>query len=1370
MKKNIHLLLLLLACPLGAQTPYLVKDINSTLSLDTESSAPTTFIAQGGTIYFTADLDGSGRELWRTDGTSGGTSMVADIIPGSSSSNPGPMLTVNGVPLFSARDVNHGIELWTTDGTAAGTRLFLDLNPGPSSAQVGSRILYQNAMLMSADNGANGRELWITDGTVAGTRMVKDINPGTASSSPTYFARLGDDVYFTATGGLWKTNGTEGGTVKVMSLASLRNIVAVGSRLFFEAYSAETGWELWISDGSEAGTRLVTEIVPGTRGGLDSGYYALGLTRFGDRILFLANDGVHGRELWISDGTASGTRMVRDLLPGAVGPWDQGYAYLTVFANRAYFIAADAAHGLELWVTDGTESGTELFADLTPGPQSSYPSNFIVSGAKLFFSADTRRNYGQSLWVTDGTVAGTRAINHAGQQVGYVGLGTSIDGKLYFCGETLLNGREPWVSDGTDAGTRMIANLAADATPSSTPHKLTAAGDLLFFHATEGVFAPSNIAETSMWRTDGTSGGTYKLRESGQHPWDFEPAGPLVFFKAPGDNRFEFMVSDGTLAGTKLADDFMKRFGESEYFEFERFFSFPDDVFARVSKFFDAKLWKTSTAPNGSAIELGSIDPFGMIEFGGHYAFYAQGPGGLYTFGLWTTDGTPAGTYAIVPQIGENPGYNAGNLANAAGTLFFLIVRDGKLQLWKSDGTVDGTTAVKELPLTLFQSMELEAAGTKVFFATADALWVSDGTEAGTIELTKVKLEHDVDQLKAIGRRIVFTRDDLPAGPELWVSDGTVAGTKRLAAFGGRSYDGFASVDGVVYFNGTDAAHGDEVWTTDGTAEGTKLFADLNPGPASADPSEFTKAGNTLYFTAYTDATGGELWALPLNDPRLSINDTRGHEGDAATSVVRFHVTLTPAAQQTVTVQYTTSDGTATAAQDYDAGSGTLTFLPGETTKTIDVRVRGDVLSEQNETFFIQLRNASGARISREEGFGLVEDDDHIADIGLVSQMIENVEGSDIDDSIRVSNKGPNIATNIVVKVTSTPSYHGQRCRTCVVPQLGAGTSAVTSYDYATPFEQIYLSASAAARQRDPQSADNAISWTLNYSRTMAMNAAFLTPGATATVIARIYQTTLAVAAANPSVVSVPATATKVNDRFAKFTVTALQPGTSLVNLQGQQYPLLVTVVAPGTQPRWPGGVAISTDFTATNFDRPLMVEVKPEGTAPFSGATATGTIIVTTTGGKELARSSIGGETTTRVPVYLPILGPNALLVAYSGDSNFLPQTYERSVYANKGNAGLLATLHTVPGVPGTYSLTVRATGSPVAAPTGALSVMNGTSEVARLTLAPAGSGTSSAQTTITALPPSGTLTIHYSGDFFYLSGSQQVRLAPSRSRGVRH
>lgn len=128
--------------------------------------------------------------------------------------------------------------------------------------------------------------------------------------------------------------------------------------------------------------------------------------------------------------------------------------------------------------------------------------------------------------------------------------------------------------------------------------------------------------------------------------------------------------------------------------------------------------------------------------------------------------------------------------------------------------------------------------------------------------------------------------------------------------------------------------------------------------------------------------TGGRLniaAALDYNNtptPALTISDTSISEGNSGTKTASFTVTLSTASASTVTVNYATANGTATAGSDYVAGSGTLSFAPGELTKTIDVTINGDTTFEANETFFVNLSSPSGATLSDSQGTGTITNDD----------------------------------------------------------------------------------------------------------------------------------------------------------------------------------------------------------------------------------------------------------------------------------------------------------------------------------------------------------------------------------------------------------
>jgi ELWxxDGT repeat protein len=116
--------------------------------------------AMGSTVFFVADDGQHGQELWKTDGTPGGTVLVKDIRPGPVGSLPSYLAVIDGRLFFSANDGLHGAELWTSDGTAEGTVLLQDIVPGPGSSRPQAFVLSQRRVYFTADDGTHGRELW----------------------------------------------------------------------------------------------------------------------------------------------------------------------------------------------------------------------------------------------------------------------------------------------------------------------------------------------------------------------------------------------------------------------------------------------------------------------------------------------------------------------------------------------------------------------------------------------------------------------------------------------------------------------------------------------------------------------------------------------------------------------------------------------------------------------------------------------------------------------------------------------------------------------------------------------------------------------------------------------------------------------------------------------------------------------------------------------------------------------------------------------------------------------------------------------------------------------------------------------------------
>jgi ELWxxDGT repeat protein len=357
----------------------LLKDINPGAG----SSYPYFPVVIGTKAYFAADDGVHGSELWVTDGTAAGTTMLKDIYTGTGNASPSGFTAYKGKVYFSAIDSAHGQEQWVTDGTAAGTVLFRDFNPGKSYGGGGDMIVLNNLLIFAADDGSHGLQLWQSDGTTAGTFKYININPSAQFEYVGYY-------------------------------------VEYQSKLYFAANDSIHGRELWVTDGTAAGTSMLKDI--NTFGKKNSDPRAMIV--FQNKLYFWANDSTHGDEPWVTDGTAAGTTLLKDINPIPLqqsSTYAPGSALIfipdpsyTIYGNKLYFNAyEDSTKGFEPWVSDGTAAGTHLFKDLIPSSNttltSSYPSSFTPYLGKMYFTAyDTNRSY--SLWVTDGNPDSTHTI------------------------------------------------------------------------------------------------------------------------------------------------------------------------------------------------------------------------------------------------------------------------------------------------------------------------------------------------------------------------------------------------------------------------------------------------------------------------------------------------------------------------------------------------------------------------------------------------------------------------------------------------------------------------------------------------------------------------------------------------------------------------------------------------------------------------------------------------------------------------------------------------------------------------------------------------------------------------------------------------
>ncbi len=317
-----------------------------------DSSYPDEIYASGSHLFWYADHPVGSTEMMITDGT---VAIQGDTNP-SGDDDPENFFHFDGWTYFSAITSTSGDELCRSDGTAGGTGMFKDLHLAGSSSpdDFGSGL----GLLFFSASDADGREPWISDGTVAGTQKLLDVRPGPDSSSPEDFVEANGVVFFRARNAsgitsLYVTDGTGAGTQMLLE-DIISDLVAVPGGIVFEDADPTLGSELFFSDGIT--TTLVKDILPGASG--SNPYY---LVPFEGAAYFLADDGVHGQELWTSNGTAEGTHLVVDVRPGL---GSSRITDLTPASGGIYFLANDGVTGEELHrftvsiFADGFESGS----------------------------------------------------------------------------------------------------------------------------------------------------------------------------------------------------------------------------------------------------------------------------------------------------------------------------------------------------------------------------------------------------------------------------------------------------------------------------------------------------------------------------------------------------------------------------------------------------------------------------------------------------------------------------------------------------------------------------------------------------------------------------------------------------------------------------------------------------------------------------------------------------------------------------------------------------------------------------------------------------------------------------------------------------
>ncbi len=652
------------------------------------------------------------------------------------------------------------------------------------------------------------------------------------------------------------------------------------SRLVFSALNSASGRELWVTDGSSATTQLLADLVPGVASGDPQHLHAID-----GEAWFWAFDAIGGpRKLWRTDGTAAGTHVF-DLAYDYVSAIVEGDDLVKLNA-RLLFVGVDAAGGAELWRSNGTSSDTVRVKDINPGPAGSDPHLFTVAGGWLYFTAFDGTSWG--LWRTDRNAANTTLVQADVQVEEMV-----VDGPALYFRATRADGTcGLWRSDGTPTGTQHLGDMCGSELTivndnlvflnvarseiwlynisngssakvcdvlGSLRFIVTLHGRLVFF-TTDGLYRVAPQPNTEPIQV-GSAYDTVEVtatadlvyasstwidfygRDSSLQTYDGQtwteiaraPAkqitpwgNQLVFSDAFSGNPW--ILAAGTTTARQLQAINTPAPASMQFYNSPDSQELANIGGAKYMDLYDAHTQQHETIainPSDPSIALLSNEShWNKTQFGPHTLLFPSPPIVL-TEGRNRATMLPIGAGAQRPFIYNN-------------AVYALQVGDRRGYLWRTDGTLSGTSMLKQFNFTLPIGSDTHSADDIALLGNTLVLWYPKTAifiNLDTLTATAQSLPFTLTQTKAIFQTNTMLYIDsamqAPYNAGLWATDGTPQNTRLL-------YDNV-----------------DQITMLGATADQDALY--LSIGPLSDHTTRFYR----------TDPTTSTLTLLGTNDDRL---------------------------------------------------------------------------------------------------------------------------------------------------------------------------------------------------------------------------------------------------------------------------------------------------------------------------------------------------------------------------------------------------------------------------------------------------------------------------------------------------------------------
>ncbi len=670
-----------------------------------------------------------------------------------------------------------------------------------------------------------------------------------------------------------------------------------GNYFFFKASSGlsepklhyDIDPDLWVTDGTTNGTVKVGS------GSLIKAPYIL--SQLGSKVIFYGNDDAHGSELWISDGTMAGTHLLKDIVTGRESSMTaNSYSEFVILNDKAYFNVTDDTGKLNIWRTDGTEAGTELFqaigvSSIPVGTNARYVSTLKVLGNSLYYLLTFIRSSGseQQLWKTDGTTTGTVMVKSIIlPNNSYAFNLTATNNTLFFM--IAQNGNQLWATDGTSSGTIMLLSYQP-----SWLFQLPIIGsinDKILFNGTSG-------SRSGLWSSDGTVAGTQLLKSTDPNliGEGIKYNDKLYFWAADSTRKTHLWSSDGTQSNTKVAITTFSNLNLTPFQSRLRFVA-NNFLFLMAYEGSDVRLFKTDGTDN--VLEIIKDKDNNNLSFNSSQnpslwatpnKLYFSYTDSVHGKELWATDGNSANT-SLLKDINQSTNnsipYGSYRSTVLNNQLYFSAQDNilGKNELWTSGGTTPNTFKVKDrLPNLLREFPQftgksetlISTMGGRVYFSGIDTLrgeelWISDGSNRGTMLVKDINIGINSSSPSnpiILGNKLIFDANDGIHGREMWIAS-SIQPTYMLRDFflnnnnPNSTYSSIQSktiLNQKLYFIARDNLVNANLWEFDGFGSLNKLTDRFSYSQIGMPVTGLVSHKNNLYYVATSNTSPLSLWA-----------------------------------------------------------------------------------------------------------------------------------------------------------------------------------------------------------------------------------------------------------------------------------------------------------------------------------------------------------------------------------------------------------------------------------------------------------------------------------------------------------------------------